>query len=167
MTQMQTQLRWMIRRDMPDVLEIEKQCFTSPWPEQEFVNTLKLRNCIGMVAEKNEAVVGFMIYVLEREHLQLINFAVHPVMWRKGIGSELMEKLKFKVGQQRRTSIIDEVRETNLKMQQFLRHHGFVATGVLRQAFEDTGEDAYRMKFSLVQEAAVFVPRNRIAGLLD
>ena len=60
-------IRWMIRRDMPDVLEIERQDFEFPWIDEDFIRCLRQRNCIGMVAEHEDHVVGFMIYELHQE----------------------------------------------------------------------------------------------------
>src|SRR4051794_39786908 len=63
-------IRWMIRRDMPEVLAIEHASFDFPWGEEEFLRVLRQRNCIGMVAEHGERVVGFMIYELHKSKLQ-------------------------------------------------------------------------------------------------
>ena len=54
-----THIRWMIRRDMPDVLRAERDSFEFSWTEEDFLKCLRQRNCIGMVAEHNEKVVGF------------------------------------------------------------------------------------------------------------
>ena len=48
-------IRWMIRRDMPDVLGIESNCFEFSWTEDDFIRCLRQRNCIGMVAEMAES----------------------------------------------------------------------------------------------------------------
>ncbi|MDR2763385.1 MAG: ribosomal-protein-alanine N-acetyltransferase RimI, partial [Planctomycetaceae bacterium] len=55
-------VRWMVRRDFPEVMAIEKNCFEFPWQEEDFQVCLKQRNCIGMVAEIDSRVAGFMIY---------------------------------------------------------------------------------------------------------
>jgi len=47
-------IRWMIRRDMPEVLEIEDRSFEFSWSEEDFIRCLRQRNCIGMVAEHDE-----------------------------------------------------------------------------------------------------------------
>ncbi len=47
-------IRWMIRRDMPEVLAIEATSFEFPWLDDDFVRTLRRRNCIGMVAEHED-----------------------------------------------------------------------------------------------------------------
>src|SRR3989344_7006679 len=59
-------VRWMIRRDMPEVLDIEQQCFEFPWDEEDFIRCLRQRNCIGMVSQDEEKVKGFMIYELHK-----------------------------------------------------------------------------------------------------
>lgn len=45
------QIRWMIRRDMAEVLNIEHDSFEFPWTEEDFLGCLRQRNCIGMIAE--------------------------------------------------------------------------------------------------------------------
>ena len=58
------QIRWMIRRDMAEVLDIERDSFEFNWTEEDFLSCLRQRNCIGMVAEHEGRVCGFMIYFL-------------------------------------------------------------------------------------------------------
>ena len=79
-------IRWMIRRDMPDVLRAEGESFEYAWTEDDFLRCLRQRNCIGMVAEHGEKVVGFMIYELHKNKLQVLDFAVHPEFRRQGVG---------------------------------------------------------------------------------
>jgi ribosomal-protein-alanine N-acetyltransferase len=156
----------MIRRDMAEVLEIEQQSFDFAWTEEDFLCCLRQRNCIGMVAEHQERIVGFMIYELLKSQLHVLNFAVAPWARRNGIGSQMIEKLVHKLTQQRRNEIRLEVREGNLPAQLFFRSQGFAATNVLRGYYEDTAEDAYVMRLHLggsdeILPSATF--RNRIS----
>lgn len=157
-------IRWMIRRDMPEVLSIEKHSFEFPWSEEDFIRCLRQRNCIGMVAEHEEQVVGFMIYELNRNQLHVLNFAVRPDCRRRGIGVQMVDKLIGKLSQQRRTRIALEVRETNLAAQLFFRNAGFKAISVLRDYYDDTTESAYVMNYHLNNSETV-EPVNRIAKL--
>ena len=86
-------IRWMIRRDMPTVLGIENSCFEFAWNEDDFIRCLRQRNCIGMVAEEDEQVVGFMIYELHKNRLHILNFAVHADHRRAGVGKAMLTKL--------------------------------------------------------------------------
>lgn len=143
-TSIKYHIRWMIRRDMPEVLDIERSCFEFMWRADEFVKVLRDRSCIGMVAEygSSQQIAGFMIYELHRSRLHVLNFAVHPHFQRMGVGKSMVDKLKGKLSAQRRTRITLEIRETNLAAQLFFRDMGFVATSVVQMFYDDTEEDA-------------------------
>jgi len=159
-------IRWMIRRDMEEVLQIERQAFEFPWFEEEFVRCLRQRSVIGMVAEAREEVVGFMIYELHKSRLHIMNFAVAADCRRLTVGRQLMTKLIGKLSFQRRTRISLEVRESNLAAQCFFRSAGFKATSVLRDFYDDSTEDAYLMQYCVPgDESDLVLPSNRIAGL--
>jgi len=166
--QLRVHIRWMIRRDMAEVLDIERESFEFPWFEEDFIRCLRQRNCIGMVAEHGERVVGFMIYELHKTRLHILNFAIAGGARRRNIGSQMAEKLITKLSSQRRTRITLEVRETNLAAQLFFKAAGFRATTVLRAYYEDSPEDAYLMQFRYEADGLEAVPAanriNRLAG---
>jgi [ribosomal protein S18]-alanine N-acetyltransferase len=162
--QTRVHIRWMIRRDMPEVLAIEHANFEYPWCEEEFLRVLRQRNCIGMVAEHGERIVGFMIYELHRTKIHVLDFATHAEFSRRGVGRQMIVKLVGKLSTQRRNRIALYVRETNLRAQLFFRVLGFRAMEVVREHYPDTGEDAYSMQYhldeSIIEEDR---PTNRIA----
>jgi [ribosomal protein S18]-alanine N-acetyltransferase len=166
--QVRVHIRWMIRRDMPEVLAIEHASFDFPWCEEEFLRVLRQRNCIGMVAELGEQVVGFMIYELHKNKLQVLDFAAHPDFRRQHVGQQMVAKLIGKLSSHRRTRIVLHVRETNLAAQYFYRSQGFRALEVVREYYGDTGEDAYLLQYllddSVIEEA---VDADRIANPLE
>lgn len=143
-------IRWMIRRDMAEILDIERASFEYPWSEDEFIRCLRQRNCIGMIAEIKDRVVGYMIYELHKNRLHILNFAVDSQHRRTGVGSTMIDRLVLKLSPQRRPRILLEVRETNLDSQLFFKAMGFRAVSVLRDFYDDTTEDAivfqYRVK---------------------
>lgn len=132
---------------MPVVLMIEGDSFDTPWTEDEFIRCLRQRNCIGMVTELNDEVVGFMIYELHKNRLHLLNLAVAKSHRRMGVGRAMVNKLIEKLSHDRRNRILLEVRETNLDAQLFFKAKGFRAIQVLRDFYEDTTEDAYLMQY--------------------
>jgi ribosomal-protein-alanine N-acetyltransferase len=152
--QVRVHIRWMIRRDMAEVLQTEQASFEFAWSEEDFLRCLRQRNCIGMVAEQGEKVVGFMIYELHKTKLHILNFAVHPNCRRTGVGTQMIAKLISKLSSHRRTRITLEVRETNLYAQLFFRTQGFRAVRVLRAYYEDSGEDAFLMQYQLADVAS-------------
>lgn len=152
--QLRVHIRWMIRRDMPEVLQTEQQSFEFAWTEEDFLRCLRQRNCIGMVAEQGEKVVGFMIYELHKSKLHILNFAVHPGHRRSGVGNQMVAKLISKLSSHRRTRVTLEVRETNLAAQLFFRGQDFRGVRVLRTFYEDSGEDAYLMEYRFGDEVS-------------
>jgi len=142
-------VRWLIRRDMPEILRIENACFEFPWTEDEFIRLLRQRNCIGMVSEIDDKVVGYMLYELEKGLLHILTFAVDPAVHRKGVGSSMVGKLTSKLHPERRTKVTVMVRESNLAALRFFRASGFYATGLTSSPYEDSGDDGINMVFDI------------------
>jgi ribosomal-protein-alanine N-acetyltransferase len=151
-------IRWMIRRDMTDVVRIERESFDCSWTEDDFLRCLRQRNTIGMVCELMGNVEGYMIYELHESRLHILNFAVSPLARRIGLGRSMVEKLIGKLSSHRRKRITLAVRETNLGAQLFFKATGFRATKVLRGYYEMTGEDGYAMKYEICEPVKHPVP---------
>ena len=173
-------IRWMIRRDMPEVVLIDKLSFPEErqWGEEGLLRKLRQRNCIGMVAEVGESVLGFMVYELNEGHLHLLKLAVDPAVrrlgWVKsdlghigryelvkgGVGTVLIGKLKGKVGGgYRRKAITIAVEEQLLGVQLWLRGQGFRCTGSL------DGELFFTYKLAGEQEAEI--PEEEVGEIDD
>lgn len=141
-------IRWMIRRDFPEVLDIEAASSPLPWNEDDFLDQIRKRNCIGMVAERGMDVVGFMLYTLNPKHIEVVKFAVSPASRRCGVGRQMVARLAQKLSPHRRQRIVLDCRESLTIGHLFLRSCGFLAVSVSRCAFQDTGEDAYRFELN-------------------
>lgn len=140
-------MRWMIRRDMPQVLAIEQEAFEFPWSEDDFVRCMRIRNVIGLVAESNEQVIGYILYEICQNRLHILNIAVSAENRRKGVGRAILDHIKAKLDNDVRSRLLLEVRERNLPAQMFFRSQGFQAISVVRNYYEDSTEDAYVMRF--------------------
>ncbi len=156
--------RWIIRRDLEAVMQIERLSFPDPWTEEDFLNCLRERNCIGMVAEHGGTVVAFMTYYLLKHRLAVSNFAVHPDWRRSGVGRQMVDKLASKLSAHRRSVMTVEVCETDLPAQLFLRKMEFRAVKVRRGGYEN-GDDAYVFEYRVGGEEAepTFEAVNRIS----
>ncbi len=141
-------VRWMIRRDMPQVLPIEVASFSpaSAWTEEYFLECLRDRPIIAMVAERGDTILGYVVYQLHDTRIELLNFAVHPAHRRQQVGSALMGKMLYKLCSHTRERLCVDVRESNDAAQLFFRSCGLIAVEIERGAYEDTGEDAYRFE---------------------
>lgn len=164
------QVRWLIRRDMDEVLEIENRSYQYPWAELDFLARLRQSNCIGTVYESGNGLIhGFMIYELHQSTLRVLNLAVAPEVRRTGVGRTMICRLIDKLSQQRRRFIEIEVRETNLQAQLFFASAGFRAVKVIRKQFTDTNEDAFLFRYSIAADETPRDPdgQNRITQYLN
>lgn len=155
------QVRWLIKRDMDEVLTIDDDSFADPWTVSQFYQYLRQRNCIGCVVERDRKVIGFMLYELHESSLRIINLAVAPNERSRGAGRAMIQRLINKLSRQKRRSIEYEIRETNLLGQLFLSACGFRAVDILRDNYEDG--DGYVMRYEL--EAELSDRHNRISHL--
>jgi ribosomal-protein-alanine N-acetyltransferase len=141
-------IRWMIRRDMAEVMEIEHLCFSLPWTEEELIKFLRGRNNIGMVAEYGDRVVGFMLYSLYKNRIYLEALGVHPDCQRERIGRQMFEKLFAKLSNKGRTFMSAMVREGNLSAQLFFKSVGFRCYQTIKEAYDGSDEDGYMFEIS-------------------
>lgn len=140
-------LRWMIDRDIDEVVAIERRSFEFPWTEQEIRQFRQQRNGFGFVVEHDERVVGFVLYEVHPHRLHVVNLAVQPEFRRRGVGATMVRYLVDKLSAQRRNRIVLEVRERNLDAQLFFRAMGFHAVKVLRDFYDNSPEDAYVFQY--------------------
>ena len=140
-------IRWMIRRDMQAALSISVNTSVR-WVEEEFLGALRQRNCIGMVAELDEKVVGYFVYQLYKNRIEILNFAVDVEHRKRGIGQRMIDKLKSKLHHQRRNKIIIDVPEDQIETLYYFSKRGFIATELVRGR-DDDGLDSIVMEYYL------------------
>lgn len=138
-------VRWMIRKDTAAVVAVDRGVdFTCISDVAEFA---RMRNCICSVCEIHDRVVGFMIYLLEKDHLQLTHLVVDADYTRKRIGSFMLDWLKGKLAnhKRRRGAIRMEVPEYELPALLFLKANGFRAKKIIKPFMDD--QDGILMEF--------------------
>jgi len=160
------EVRWMIRKDIPAVMAIENDSFEHSWSEDDLLSCMRQRSVIGMVADRNGQIAGFMVYEFHKHRLHILNFAVAREHRRTGVGRAMLNKLIGKLSPERRTRIMLEVRETNLNAQLFFKACGFRAVSILSGFWDDHNEDACLMQYrvaDVIHERASGV--NRITSV--
>lgn len=143
------EVRWLIGRDLPQVEAIDKYAFgKDAWTEQDWRAAHHPKNCIGAVyvsKQKPNRVLSAMIYELHKDGIHVIRFVVHPDYHRQGIGTAMVERLKDKLSQQRRTWVEIDVPEIVLPAQLFFQSCGFQFTEFVRNG----SNVEYRMRYQI------------------
>lgn len=138
--------RKMKMSDIPQIVEIEKEAFTTPWTSAAFENELTSNHFAKyMVMQIDEEIAGYggMWMVMEEAHVT--NIALRQKFRGKKLGerllSELMQTAAF-LGAVRMTL---EVRESNYIAQGLYEKMGFRSVGVRRNYYTDNNENALIM----------------------
>ncbi|MCH7528864.1 MAG: ribosomal protein S18-alanine N-acetyltransferase [Candidatus Marinimicrobia bacterium] len=128
--------------DISQLLDIEHYCYDDPWPREAFEEEIGNGVAgIGMVAEDDGIIVGFITGLTMAQELQVHNIAVHPDYQGRGIGRQLMEAVDDlgRAGDYQRISL--EVRQDNDIACKLYLSLGFKAVGT-RKDFYGPGQDA-------------------------
>lgn len=121
MTSLKCHVRWIVTRDLHEVLAIDQE-----WTEVNFRENLRQQNCVGMVAETDNQVVGFVVYLLREKEVFIARLKVHSEWRRKKVGTAIIDKLKLKLSPIRRP-LLATVIDDSPCLNDFLRSCGFKA----------------------------------------
>jgi len=170
-------IRWLIQKDIPQILEIEKHCFDYPWSEETIKEYLRKRNSIGIVFEENKKILGYLIYELEEKSISILKIAVRHDKRMRGIGKLLIERVikKLAVPPNKRQEATIDVKESNLNAQLFLQKLNFMAVAIIDNCFQDVDaendeyveEDGYVFLYKIGHEILKLSLKNRISKYLD
>lgn len=139
-------IRKMEEYDLDRIMEIEKDCFTTPWSRESFlieITTNLLARYI--VAEVEGVVAGYGgIWMIAGEG-HITNIAVETNYRKLGIGKKIVEgliNLSIAMGIE---SMTLEVRKSNISAQNLYKQYGFLSQGIRPNYYQDDNEDAIIM----------------------
>lgn len=136
----------MRRRHLRSVLKIEAQVYPRPWSLPLFMSELNLRNSRAYyVARVGGTVVGYAGLMLIGEDAHVTTIAVDPAWHRHKIGSRLLLNLARESAARGATHLTLEVRVSNSAAQAMYRKFGFRPSGVRKNYYVETNEDALVM----------------------
>ena len=138
--------------DLPSVISIERRSFPTPWSLAMFVLELSKPSGICLAAEDENGLVGYLVCARYDEVWHLMNVAVVTEHRRRGIASELIDRLFEEAGSDARFTL--EVRVSNLPAIAMYEGIGFRSAGRRRSYYHDNGEDALIMWLALERERA-------------
>ena len=122
--------RPMTLRDIGAVVAVEQQCYSHPWTQGNFIDSL----AAGFLAEvlEGEELLGYFIAMAGVDELHLLNLTVAPRWHGLGHGSALLDAVLM-LGQQRGLgSLWLEVRAGNRRARELYARRGFVEVGSRR-----------------------------------
>ena len=156
-------IRALARRDLPEVLAIERASFAAPWSEADFDGVLRCQRVFALAAECDGELCGYLVGECEGGRVQMLDLAVDVHARRRGVAARLVREVARQLhGRQRLVTIVGE---RNLAGQLFYRSQGFRAVTILQRLWQ-TDEDGYLFEYRPGERHAPFMPANRVAAYL-
>lgn len=145
------QVRPIEHRDIDDVLSIQA---ASPeiarWTYWDYDRVAR-GEMAGWVAENNAGELsGFIVARRVAMDLEILNFAVRPIVRKQGVGGALLDEvLRWAKAFEAQQAFL-EVRSSNLDALRFYEHHSFKVTGRRLRYYTEPIEDALVLSCSLL-----------------
>jgi ribosomal-protein-alanine N-acetyltransferase len=132
---------------------IERGSFEYPWSPGFFRQELQVACARSILAELEGQIVGYVVYWLVPDAIDIHNIAVHVDYRRRGIARLLLDKVVSEARRQSVVRVMLEVRQSNHAAQRLYESIGFLSTGVRKGYYSDNGEDALAMTLELSPQA--------------
>ena len=132
-------------RDLRSVLEIETLSFPHPWHESTFRGEMQHRPIsfpLVVVHTTLHRVIGYVIFWVIGEDVQINNIAVHPDFREMGIGAHVLQYVIGQVRLRGARLITLEVRPSNAAALGLYKKLGFKLLGIRKGYYTLPSEDA-------------------------
>ena len=139
----------MQREDLDDVVHIEREAFTDPWDEENFVADIENEHVIVLSARSGADCVGYLSCIALDDYGYVANVAVDSEYRSKGVGRALMDELRIRLKKRDIHDIVLDVRVSNSRAILFYEKYGFSVITRRKGFYTTPPEDSFTMLKSL------------------
>ena len=136
------EIRKMTAREVPQVAELEKLCFTLPWSEKSVAGELENPLALWLVAMEGDSLAGYVGSQTVMDETDMMNLAVGSEFRRQGVGEALVNALVASLKELGSRCLTLEVRDSNEAARALYGKLGFREIGRRRGYYRDPREDA-------------------------
>ncbi len=130
-------------KDIPSLAELERECFSLPWSENSFKESMDGANTVFYVCETEDDIVGYVGAVFAFDECSVTNVCTSQNARRQGIGEALMRYLEAECKGRGAARIFLEVRESNAGAISLYEKLGYSRLGIRRGFYSKPREDAF------------------------
>lgn len=129
--------------DIPGLCSLERECFSSPWSEGAFSESMREDSFLCFVCEIEEVAIGYVGGVCVADECSVTNVAVSEKYRRRGVATSLLDTLEREAAARGVGVVYLEVRVSNLAAISTYEGRGYVRCGQRRNFYTKPTEDAY------------------------
>lgn len=130
---------------IPQMVELEKICFSMPWTADMIRSELNNPSCLYLAAVDGDILVGYIGVQTVLDEGYINNVAVRPEYRRRGIAAALISLLAEQAQAIGLAFMTLEVRESNAPAIALYEKLGFTTVGRRKNYYEKPREDAILM----------------------
>ena len=145
MTAVALEIRRLDLSNLDGIESIEQRAYPTPWSRSMFASELAKPTSICLGAFEGVDLVGYIINSRYVDAWHVMNVAVDPGHQRRGVATQLLERLFELTRDDERRGYTLEVRVSNTGAINLYEGLGFEARGIRRGYYTDNREDALIM----------------------
>jgi ribosomal-protein-alanine N-acetyltransferase len=138
----------MVEEDLSSVCEIENLSYPNPWHKSTFIGEIH-NNPISVpmvfVQKAKKEIIGYIIFWLLEDEVQINNIAVHPDYRRMGIAEKVFHCVLDQIQKDGAKFVSLEVRPSNFVARSLYNKLGFRVLGVRQNYYRNPPENALVM----------------------
>lgn len=146
------EIRKTVEADLPEIVALERQIFSSPWSEKSFRSAYGQEHNIYLTAIEHDRVMGYCGLWCSPPDADLCNMAVAQDCRQRGIGKELLSEAFRYCLQKQVKYILLEVRVSNVPAQRLYQSLGFEEIGIRKGYYSNPAEDALLYQCCLIKD---------------
>lgn len=136
-------IRSMTGQDVCRAAALERECFSEPWSQQAYQDTLANENALYLVAEEKDGALAGICGLLDiLGEGDISNVAVQEGFRRRGIAERMLSELLAQGRKRGITAFTLEVRVSNEAAVRLYEKLGFVCEGRRKNFYQKPREDA-------------------------
>ena len=138
-------IRKMESRDLEQVAELEKVCFSEAWAWMRLEAGIHSPYDVYYVFEQDEQILGYCNLRILAGEGEIQRIAVLPPFRRLGVARKLMDAMVDFAVENKAAAVTLEVRESNRPARNLYESYGFTAEAVRKGYYRNPSEDAVIM----------------------
>jgi [ribosomal protein S18]-alanine N-acetyltransferase len=138
--------------DLDEVLVIENDVYPHPWTHGNFMDSFSSGYETWTLRDESGTLVGYFLVMLAVDEAHLLNVSVRADLQGQGFGRKLLDKVVAIAEENGMTSVLLEVRPSNMQALAVYKRYGFTQIGLRKGYYPDADnkrEDAIVMRLPL------------------
>ena len=127
------------------VAKLEAQIFSDAWSEKSILETLEQPQAFIVVAERENAIVGYCIVYFVLDEAEIARIAVDSSQRKQGVGQEILKETCRICKEKGIERLLLDVREGNANARRFYQTFGFEEDGIRKNFYDNPKEHAVLM----------------------